>query len=69
MSLTAEGKRAEPMEETLFFTLCVSLLFNIKTNKKIMLHSVLAKLSTIRPFIFKMRSLLHPDSLFPNNSS
>ena len=34
-----------------------------------MLYSVLAKLSTIKPFIFKMRSLLHPDSSFPNNSS
>ena len=33
VSVTAEGKRAEPMEETLFFTLCVSLLFNIKTKK------------------------------------
>ena len=39
MSLTAEGKRAEPMEETLFFTLCVSLLFNIKTNKSKYIHS------------------------------
>ena len=33
MIVTAEEKRAEPMEETLFFTLCVSLLFNIKTKK------------------------------------